>query len=221
MSIIDHILSLLAPYECLVCTAEGGLLCNICIRRLPSLSDRCYRCLRSSFGFRTCRECAPESRLYSVRAATGYSGAAKDLVWQLKSAGAQAAVEIMAARLAELLVYSPGTFIVPVPTATGRVRRRGYDQARLLARALSRQTGLPYLDCLARHGQTHQVGASREQRLRQLQDSFRATNLQAIQRAPILLVDDVVTTGATFEAAADCLVAAGAGRILAVAFAQA
>jgi ComF family protein len=162
-----------------------------------------------------------EGRPYSVRTAAAYSGTVKDLVWQLKSAGAQAAAGIMAARLPESLICLPGTIIVPVPTATGRVRRRGYDQARLLGRALSRQTRLPYVDCLLRHGQTHQVGASREQRLQQLQYSFRVTNPKLIERSRVLLVDDVITTGATFEAATACLIAAGAGRVSAAAFAQA
>ena len=107
------------------------------------------------------------------------------------------------------------------PTATSRVRQRGYDQAKLLARALARQAGLPYLDCLARVGQTHQVGATREQRLRQLQAAFRVRRPNAVRSAYLLLVDDVSTTGATLELAATILKSAGARRVDAIVFAQA
>jgi ComF family protein len=124
----------------------------------------------------------------------------------------------MAARLRPLLPTGRDVVIVPVPTATSRVRQRGYDQAKLLARALSRQARLPYLDCLARTGQAHQHGASRSQRLRQLTAAFRVRRQRAVRGSHIVLIDDVVTTGATLEAAAAVLHAAGATRVEAVVF---
>jgi ComF family protein len=150
-----------------------------------------------------------------------YSGTAKELVWKLKFAGAQAAVEQMAAQMLPRLRAASGTIVVPVPTATSRVRRRGYDQARLLARQLSRESQLRYVACLSRITQAQQVGASREQRLKQLSTAFYAQKPHLIQGKHIILVDDVVTTGATLEAATTALRAAGAGRIDALVFAQA
>jgi ComF family protein len=111
--------------------------------------------------------------------------------------------------------------LVPVPTATDHVRQRSYDQAKLLARALSRLSGLRYADCLRRLGQTHQVGASRRQRLIQLRTLFYIKKPRQVRGAKILLIDDVVTTGATLEAAADVLTMAGAKEVGAITFAQA
>jgi ComF family protein len=112
--------------------------------------------------------------------------------------------------------------LVPVPTAAARARRRGYDQARLLARELSRRTGLPYLDCLARHGNAHQVGASGGTRRSQLQGVFRVTVPGArLRGARLVLIDDVMTTGATLEAAAAALTRAGAAHMEGLVFARA
>lgn len=110
---------------------------------------------------------------------------------------------------------------MPVPTATSRVRRRGYDQALLLARRLSHETHSQCVIGLLRITQSQQVDASREQRLKQLAAAFRVTRMRAVRGKHIILIDDVVTMGATLEAAASSLRAAGAGRIDALVFAQA
>jgi ComF family protein len=111
--------------------------------------------------------------------------------------------------------------LVHVPTATGRVRTRGYDQARLLAREISRASGLRRQRLLARSGQTHQMGSGRTERLRQLEGAFRPLRLSDIQGKHIVLVDDVLTTGTTLELAARVLMHAGAARVDALVFAQA
>jgi ComF family protein len=201
MSLIDHILSILAPYECLGCRTEGVLLCGVCAAGVPAVPDRIL---------------PPGSPLYRVRSVAPYTGKAKELVAMLKFSGAQSASRQIAVLM--MPFAPPGTLIVPVPTATGRVRRRGYDQARLLARDLSRRTGLPRLDCLVRSGQTHQVGADRELRLEQLRQAFRVRRAGAVSGRNVLLIDDVVTTGASLESAARVLRAAGAAHVEAATF---
>jgi ComF family protein len=125
--------------------------------------------------------------------------------------------ELMAARCA----MPAAAVIVPVPTSTKRVRQRGYDQAVLLARRIAREINGSYVGTLERHGQQQQRNASRAQRLKQLQDAFVISHPDRIRGKHVVLVDDVVTTGATLEAAAHALKAAGAGRVSAVVFAQA
>ncbi len=221
MSLIDTIIARIVPHDCLGCGAEGDLLCLECSDRLPNTPEDCYRCRRPSAGSLTCASCLDEGKVAAVCAGTVYSGSAKDLVWRLKLFGARSAASVMARRLTPLLSGADSqSLIIPVPTATSRVRQRGYDQAQLLARELSRQAHLPYRALLARSGQQHQHGLTRGQRLNQLDRAFRVTRPLLIKGLPIILVDDVVTTGSTLEAAAATLLAAGAQSVQAVVFAQ-
>jgi ComF family protein len=222
MMILDTFLAHIAPHECVGCGTEGKLVCEACSSKLVQPAGRCYRCHRVSPEGRTCANCLRTSKLYAVTAVALYEDCAKDLVWRLKFGSARMAAREMAELMAGRYTFT-GTpvLLVPVPTATSRIRRRGYDQARLLARELSRATRLPYCNCLSRLGQHQQVGASRERRLKQLAEAFRVSALAPIRGAHIILVDDVVTTGATLEAAAAVLKASGAKRVEAIVFARA
>jgi ComF family protein len=218
MKIIEHILGTIAPHECLGCKAEGAALCFDCRTVLPSVVPRCYRCQQSQVEFRTCASCQFSSALYSVRPMTVYEGLAKGLIWQLKFERLRAGAETVAETLATL-PYDPDEILVPVPTATSRVRQRGYDQAAVIARELARHTGLEHSRLLSRLGQQRQVGKSRQQRKSQMKELFLPTGNVTNKR--IVLVDDVITTGATLEACAGILKKAGAKQVRAVVFAAA
>lgn len=220
MSLLDSLLATFAPHECLGCGREPGLLCGDCRLLFGQLPERCYRCKKLSAGNRTCSSCRSSSALHTVQAVTAYEYIAKDLVWRLKFHGTQAAAREMARLMAPHLPAAEAV-LVHVPTASSRVRQRGYDQARLLTRELTCRNGLERASLLARIGQHHQVGASREQRITQLAGAFRAANAAKVRGMHIILVDDVLTTGATLEAAAKVLKAAGARRVDGLVFAQA
>jgi len=217
---LHTLLSQIAPYECLGCNAEGSLLCVDCSVNLVALPERCYRCQRLSRANRTCQTCRQQTELYVVQARTSYNGLAKDLVWRLKFSGAQSAAQEMAKLMASI-PSDESVVLVPVPTASSRVRKRGYDQAQLLARALARQHHQEYVPCLRRSGQQHQVGATRLQRVTQLQAAYRCVSPRRIAGRHAILIDDVLTTGATLEAAAKVLKQAGAARVSGLVFAQA
>ncbi len=222
MALLDTLISLIVPYDCLGCGAEGRLLCTACTGRLRPAPPCCYRCQTASTSALTCVDCQVASPLYRVQAAIIYEKLAKHLVWKLKFGHAQTAAKEIAALMRPLAdQQKPDSFlVVPIPTATTRIRQRGYDQARLVARELARLLRQPYADILARQSQAHQVGASRQQRLAQLKNAFRVTKPRQISGTRIMLIDDVVTTGATLEAAAVTLRAAGARQIEALVFAQ-
>lgn len=221
MSIIEQFLAIVAPHECLGCGAEGQLLCSMCSQDLPSVPPRCYRCGRANAGFRTCLTCRPRSGIFRAMAVTPYDALAKQLVHRLKFERAQAAASEIADLMAARLAAAGYDLVTYVPTAPSRVRQRGYDQAQLIARQLAHRLGLPCYPLLVRVGSQRQVGSSRAARHQQMQQAFRAQRQQLYVGQHVLLVDDVLTTGATCEAAAGKLKQAGAKRVSIAVFAVA
>jgi ComF family protein len=123
--------------------------------------------------------------------------------------------------LADLLLpdLAAVDLVVPVPLHWQRRWARGYNQAELIARPLAERLGVPLRQALRRRrGTTPQATLSREARRRNLKSPFAGRAVLAGER--VLLVDDVVTTGATLHAAAERLRSQGAGTIIAAAVAR-
>jgi len=157
----------------------------------------------------------------------------RSIVHHAKYRGHRAAAAVLGALLVERLwtvlaggPAPPGVpapqpaLVVPVPLGPRRARARGYNQAALLAAALARQAAAPLSDHAVRRRDTApQVGHGVAQRRANLAGAFAWRGAPLAGR-PVWLVDDVVTTGATMEAAATALQQAGAGRIDGVAAAM-
>jgi ComF family protein len=180
-------------------------------------------------GAALCRGCRAELRFLGPEptalgglrlwAAVAYEGPARALIRALKFNGAIALADEMAAIVvAGAPASPPDARLVPVPLHPVRQRRRGFNQAAVLAQAIARRTGHAVDDCLRRRGPgPPQVGRDRRSRLAGPTGSILA------MRAPpprALIVDDVLTTGATVSACAAALRAAGAAELAAVAFAR-
>ncbi|MCC6793403.1 MAG: ComF family protein [Thermomicrobiales bacterium] len=118
----------------------------------------------------------------------------------------------LAAHLIPLLDGAPeGASLVPVPLHPSRLRGRGYNQAELLARAIGTTTGWPVEPALLKARATRpQVGLSAAERATNVRDAFETSRQVDVSGRRFLLIDDVLTTGATLSACADALAAAGA-----------
>ncbi|HKI67117.1 MAG TPA: phosphoribosyltransferase family protein [Solirubrobacterales bacterium] len=148
-------------------------------------------------------------------ASAPHEGVARDLVAALKFRRLLPVAELATDRIQWL---APGTLlsgtIVPVPTARLRSYARGFDPAAELARSLAARTDLPLSACLTRRGGGRQVGRRRAERI------GHPPVIQARGEAPrsVLLIDDVLTTGATLSSCAQALRNSGAIRVAAITF---
>ena len=221
MQMLEHIIRLVAPHYCLGCDTPGDIFCRDCLALLSDVPPRCYRCGASTEDFRVCKGCRSRCALFQAWTVTIHEGPAKTLIHRLKFERARAAAAPAAAAIAAQVPGDRERIVTHIPTASSRVRARGYDQAQLIARRAAKLTGSTYTPLLVRFGQHRQVGQTRKVRQRQMAEAFRPVHEHKIRGKHVLLIDDVLTTGSTLEAAAATLKAAGAKRVSAAVFAAA
>lgn len=218
MGLLTPLLDWLLPPRCGGCSRLGGWLCERCRRRIRRLDEPlCPRCGRElPFAGATCG-CRQRLRhLARLRSAAAYEGPLPTAVHRLKYRGWSALAPPLARLLVARLVVDgiPAAHVLAVPLHPARERRRGYNQAELLAGEVRRALRLPRPEgCLARVRDTRpQVGLDRLRRQANVAGAFAWEGGPGLG-APVLLIDDVVTTGATLEACAAALASAGFGRV--------
>ena len=240
---------LLLPAECLLCRAllsfrdSHRLVCDVCRHRWrPVRAPWCGRCGQPEPLFGRCRLCADwPAALVLARSAVWLDPGARDAVHALKYGGLPRIAADLAGAMASLdLPGRAGAWLVPVPLGAGRRRQRGYNQSERLARALSRRWNRPLVELLVRTRETvTQTALTPEARLANVAGAFQVRNGECGMRSerapgdsalrirhsalerPLILVDDVFTTGATLAEAARALERAGARTVLAVTFGRA
>ena len=216
------------PSQCAICHAwPAQRLCDDCVRRFARQRPRCRTCaLAVPEGVTHCGACLRHPNgLDACHAAVDYGYPWSGVLQAFKFRGDPG----WAGALATLLRSTPwvepaleaAELVLPIPLAPQRLRMRGFNQAQLLAQALAParvQAGL----LLRTHDTPAQSGLDRARRLRNLARAFAVEPLRAAQLAgrQVLLVDDVMTTGATLQAAAAMLRQAGAARVTALVLAR-
>jgi ComF family protein len=207
------LLDLLYPRECAQCGAritERGRLafCAGCEGRLEWIAPPgCPRCgAAASRG--PCGECAGKEFRFAGATALGkYEGRLRDFVLALKFRGSRYLADEFGRRLASRIARR-FDLVVPVPMSRWKQLFRGYNAAALVAERMAVHAGLPYSSrALRKIRRTKpQAELEREERLTNPQGAYRASGVRGV----VLLVDDVLTTGATANACTDALRAAGA-----------
>jgi competence protein ComFC len=204
------------PERCAGCDRRSSdVLCRSCFEALPRVSGPvCERCgLPTAFATPVCEECKNvDFGFESARAALRYEGVGKEVVHALKYRGYRK----VAGRLAApLMVQSLGDCrfdaVVPVPLHRSRLRKRGFNQAGLLALGVAQRINATVSDTLEVVRSTRdQVELSAAQRRANVAGAYRASGPV---RGRVLLIDDVFTTGATMSACATILVRSGAQEV--------
>ncbi len=227
MKLLGGVLDFFYPPRCLVCDKSGAIVhpacrpalafilepfCSYCGFPLASSASRCTSGL--------CVRPLPDRSLDLARSVFRHSGGARDGVLRLKYRGVSSVSEWLVSEMAgaaQRYGLDQAQGVVAVPLHTRRLRERGYNQAGLLAQGLAHYLHLPYLQSgLVRGRETRsQVGLNGSERLMNVQGAFewRAAHLN---KQNLILVDDVLTTGATLAECAAALKAGGAGRVMAL-----
>jgi len=228
----DSFLNLFYPEECFICSSPVARrqdcgLCDDCRRKILDLridGALCPSCGAPLPGFATgaanlCLECIRRPPPYSGARSFGYySTEMRRAIHELKFEGRRPLAKLLAPFLAEIFFESwrreDFDLITAVPLHRVRRRERGFNQAELLSRALAQITGISELRTLRRAAATRsQVGLSDAQRRENVRNAFRCTDAGRVTGKRILLIDDVMTTGATVTSAAEALIGAGAEKV--------
>ncbi len=217
---LEALADLFYPRWCVGCGRRSSdVLCRTCFGSLPFLrGPACGRCgLPTAVAVPVCGACKNVDFAFeTARAPLRYEGVGKEIVHALKYRGYTAVVDRLAAPLLAEVVEDPDAYdaVVPVPLHGARLRRRGFNQAALLARGLAGRINTPVSDTLQVVRSTRdQVELSAAERRRNVAGAFSA---KTRTRGRLLLVDDVFTTGATTSACAAALLDAGAAEVHAI-----
>ena len=215
---VDRLLDLLLPPACPGCGREGSAICSVCERHLR-------RRIEEPPGVPIGLRSNQPAGLVQLEWCCAYSGPARACLHALKYDGERRLVE----PLADLMAVrwqragAGGEVLVPVPVHAARRRQRGFDQAELLARGVGHRLGLTVVNALERAARTEaQHSLGRRARAANVGGAFVAAQPS---RAPVkgrwvVLVDDVVTTGATMSGCAQALYDAGATAVSGLALAR-
>ncbi len=220
-----RILDFLLPPRCAGCDQEGDLLCTACMALLPELTPPiCALCANPSGEGELCPRCRTVPlEVDGIRSPFRMEGVVQRVVHLLKYANMRALAPVMAEFMSSHLKKAHPTVqvVVPVPLHPRRERKRGYNQALLLAQGVSKNLGLPFdRSGLARlkNSPPQAAAATIEERRTNVANAFQAT--RAFQGESVLLIDDVCTTGATLEACAIALRQAGTSSVWGLTFAK-
>jgi len=208
-TIVERVLHIVAPHLCFGCGKVGVILCDNCkydIIHEPFLG--CILC-GSPEKDGICQK--HDSFIQRAFTISERNGPLEETINRLKFQRTKAAALPLAELLDEYLPYLPGGIIlVPIPTVRSHIRQRGYDHVELLTRHLATLRDISMINLLRRVTTTTQHTVGRKEREIQSQDAFAINTNTNLEGMLVLLIDDIVTTGSTLQAAARALSGAGA-----------
>lgn len=231
-----NILDFLFPKYCVNCKKFGDYLCPDCFVRLSfDTKNICLTCGRPSYNGLTHPGCIKKNSVEGSFTALVYGQIVKKLIFQFKYEPHLTGLKSFLGDLFyESLVqyeefekviekFGKELILVPIPLSSKKMRKRGYNQAEILAKELGKKFNLEVIDCLNRIKDTRsQVGLNKKERQENIKRAFKLKEKYSanFKNQRVILVDDVLTTGSTFSEAAKVLKHSGVRQVWAVALAK-
>lgn len=221
--LLDALLEIIAPTRCAGCDLPGAVLCDACRARSRNV-DRRWACplCGAPFGTLTCTECWDREHAFSAAIALGtLERPLSRVITMYKDAGERRLAGELGGLLADALEpwRGWGDAVVWIPSSRAAIARRGFDHAEELAARTASRLALPLEPALAHLRALDQRGLSRD--LRRANAAGSLTLARAAPVGNVILLDDVMTTGATLDAAAEALLRGGAAEVRAAVLARA
>lgn len=217
--IISSIINILSPSQCLICNKEGQSICDECWHMNTSIrKSACFLCNSLVENGKTCKRCNHKTNIKGVTIPFRLQGVVKESIYEIKYYKNREIAKLLASKIVKSLPDRVFDSITYVPSTGKSQRMRGYNQSKLIATEVSRIIEIKNHEYLLRTKHLDQIGLSREERFSAVNNNFILKKKCAGQN--ILLVDDVVTTGATIDECARVLKSNGAKSIWALAVAK-
>ena len=226
ISFVEEMVNLLYPRRCPICqeilTDRTVLICTSCRKKaVPIGEPKCKKCGKPLSGQMQeyCSDCRSREHFFTKGwAVFPYKKEIKQSVYQFKFHNKREYQEFYASEMVriygrEILSWKPDA-VIPIPMYRRKQRKRGYNQAELLAGLVSKKLGIPMdkeMLCRVRNT-TPQKELTQKEREKNLRHAFKVRK-KALQGGKFLLIDDIYTTGATVDAAAKALLDAGAAEV--------
>jgi len=209
-------LNLIFPQFCVGCGREGAFICVSCRRSLPRIEPPiCPRCGRPQTGSALCDSCFDwRADIDGIRSPFRFEAVVREAVHRLKYGNLRAVAQPLAVLMSEYLENNPvdGEVLAPVPLHPRRLRERGYNQSALLAKELGKLIGIPVDETSltrVRYVLPQARTGSVEERRANVSGVFECRG-DNVRGKKVIVIDDVSTSGATLNACASALKAAGA-----------
>ena len=200
---IDLMFDTVAPHICYGCGLMGAALCESCVNNINDDDfGRCIWCLRPSVRDHQCRACARTNGTFAAWAVGMREGTLLEVTDGYKFDSCRAAADTLAKLLDHALPLLDEYVVSWVPTSRTHIRQRGFDHAALIARRFAKRRGMCAAPLLDRTNSLTQHTLSKRQREQAARDAFCIRKDVDDLSAPVLLIDDILTTGATMRACA-------------------
>lgn len=207
------LLKLLFPPTCFWCWKEWSYCCIDCHKTIQAHPDICYVCGKFSQFWKTCLHCFKESSLDWVMIWFLYQWVIKKIIQSIKYKWVTDPIHFLSSKLWLLFQSTPyhkqeNIVVTSVPSHRRKKHMiRWYNQSEILAKSFAKQQWLPYVELFIKKKRTRsQTRYSRNKRFSNIENSFALLQwITLSQKQNVLIVDDVITTGATLNSLADCI----------------